>query len=90
MAGQWSVELSGPARRGLERLPAKIAGAALEFMAGALVDEPTRVGKPLRLDRVGEYTARRGSWRTIYALDTDRHLIRILAIGPRSEVYRPR
>jgi hypothetical protein len=47
------------------------------------------VGKPLRLDRVGEYTARRGSWRIIYKLDKRRRVVAVLAVGHRADIYRP-
>jgi mRNA-degrading endonuclease RelE of RelBE toxin-antitoxin system len=87
---RWLVELTGPARRGLDRLPEKVAAAVLEFMSGALSERPTLVGKPLRLDRAGEFTARRGTWRSIYELDHEHHVIRVLAVGHRSNVYRPK
>lgn len=90
MPERWLVELTGPARRGLDRLPEKVASAVLEFLNGALSESPTRVGKFLRLDRIGEFTARRGTWRIIYELDEERHVVRVLAVGHRANVYRPR
>lgn len=86
MPERWLVELTGPARRGLDRLPEKAAAAVLEFLNGALSHRPTTVGKPLRLDRVGEFTARRGTWRIIHELDHERHTIRVLAVGHRANV----
>ena len=36
------------AKRALTRLPEKAAAAAVEFIYGALAENPHRVGKPLR------------------------------------------
>ncbi len=80
----------GPAKRTLGRLPEKVAAALLEFMNGPLTLRPTIVGKPLGLDREGEYVARRGVWRVVYTLDFDQHIVRVIALGHRADIYRPR
>lgn len=78
------------ARRALARLPEKVATAAVEFVYGSLVDNPHRVGKPLKLGLDGLHSARRGDYRVIYRIDDDRGLITVMAIEHRSDVYRPR
>jgi mRNA-degrading endonuclease RelE of RelBE toxin-antitoxin system len=52
------------AQRQLTRLPEKIAAAAAEFITGPLLDNPHRVGHPLRDEYAGQHSARRGpDWR---------------------------
>ena len=51
------------AKRALSRLPEKVAAAAVEFIYGALAQNPHRVGKPLRRELEGLHNARRGDFR---------------------------
>jgi mRNA interferase RelE/StbE len=85
----WRLVLAAPAVRDLDRLPEKAAAAVVgsfETIAG----DPTRVGKPLRLGLQGLWSARRGPYRVIYAVDREERLLTVVAIGHRSEVYRRR
>ena len=86
----FSVAWSGPARRALARLPEKAAAAAVEFLYGSLAARPRQVGKPLKLGLAGLHSARRGDYRVIYRIDDQRHVVTVLAIEHRSDVYRPR
>lgn len=83
----YEIAWSGPARRGISRLPTKIATAVVEFLYGSLASNPWRVGKPLRLALVGLHSARRGDFRIIYRID-HAHRVDVLAIEHRSNVYR--
>jgi mRNA interferase RelE/StbE len=38
----------------------------------------------------GHYSARRGPYRILYELDEEEHVVRVVAIGHRREVYRRR
>ena len=53
------------ARRSLNRLPEKVVVACVEFVHGGLSENPYRVGKPLRFDLEGSYSARRGDFRVV-------------------------
>ena len=75
------------AKRALTRLPEKAAAAAVEFIYGALAETPHRVGKPLRREREGLHSARRGDFRIIYRI-TD--VVTIVAIDHRADIYRQR
>ena len=75
------------AKRALVRLPDKVAAAVVEFVYGALAENPHRVGKALRFALEGLHSARRGDFRIIYRIG-DR--ITILAIEHRADVYRQR
>jgi mRNA interferase RelE/StbE len=87
--GDFAVAWTPTSRRKLERLPEKIATAAVEFTYGTLAENPRRVGKPLKLGLAGLQSARRGDYRVIYRIDDHLHAVTIMAIEYRSEVYRP-
>ena len=78
-----------PARRQFDRLPISVAAAVLETL-DAIAKNPGRLGKRLTLEHEGRLSARRGPYRIIYELAEDQHLVRVIAIGHRGDVYRPR
>ncbi len=78
------------AERVLARLPQKAALAVVEFMLGAMVANPRRVGHPLRYELEGLWAARRGPYRVVYEIDDEAHQVRVLRIDHRADVYRPR
>ncbi|HAS11484.1 MAG TPA: type II toxin-antitoxin system RelE/ParE family toxin [Acidimicrobiaceae bacterium] len=84
------MEWTSSALRSLDRLPEKIATACVEFVYGGLAENPHRVGRALRFDLEGTHSARRGDFRVIYEIDDDRHVVTVIAIDHRSDVYRPR
>lgn len=73
-----------------ERLPENVAAAVIEFVIGTLRSNPRRVGKPLSRELRGRYSARRGAFRINYSIDDAEHLITVLRIEHRADVYRPR
>lgn len=85
----WRVVVTGPARRQFDRLPISVAAAVLETL-DAIAENPRRLGKRLVLDYEGRRSARRGPYRIVYELLEDDHVIRVVAIGHRRDVYRPR
>jgi len=78
-----------PARREFDRLPISVAAAVLETL-DAIAQNPKRLGKPLMLEHEGRLSARRGPYRIIYELEEDDHLVRVIAIGHRRNIYRGR
>jgi mRNA-degrading endonuclease RelE of RelBE toxin-antitoxin system len=86
----WTVGLASAARRDIDKLPPRLIPAVVEFMFGALARDPRRVGKPLRGDFEGQWSARRGDYRVLYMLDERRGQIVVTRVGHRSQVYRPR
>jgi mRNA interferase RelE/StbE len=85
----WRLEVMAPARRQFDRLPIEVAAAVLETLE-AIRGNPKRLGKRLMFEHEGRFSARRGPYRVIYELDETRHLVRVVAIGHRRDVYRPR
>ena len=86
----FEIEWTSSALRSLDRLPEKIATACVEFVYGGLAENPHRVGRALRFDLEGTHSARRGDFRVIYEIDDDGHVVTVIAIDHRSDVYRPR
>lgn len=85
----YAVVLSPAARRALaEELPEVVAAACFEFIIGPLAENPRRVGKPLRNELAGTYSARRGEFRVIYDVDDDRIRVEVISVRHRRDVYR--
>jgi mRNA-degrading endonuclease RelE of RelBE toxin-antitoxin system len=85
---RYTVMLSPSAKRAIERdLPEAVAAAVVDFLYGALAEDPYRVGKPLRLELQGYWSARRGQYRVIYSIHDDQVLVRVVRISHRSDVY---
>jgi mRNA interferase RelE/StbE len=83
--------LTPPAIRALsEQLPEPVATAVIEFLTGTLVAEPRRVGKPLRGELTGIWSARRGTYRILYRIRDDPREVIVLRIEHRRDAYRPR
>jgi mRNA-degrading endonuclease RelE of RelBE toxin-antitoxin system len=85
----YELVLTPPAVRAIQhRLPEAVASAVLEFLTGALVDNPQRVGKPLRGDLAGIYSARRGTYRVLYRINDALREVIVLRIDHRRDAYR--
>lgn len=86
----FEVAWSPTARRDVARLPEKVASAAIEFIYGAIAENPSRVGHPLRFELEGFHSARRGGYRVVYRVDDDARVVTVMMIGHRSKAYRRR
>ena len=85
---RYTVVLSAAAKRAIERdLPQAVAVAVVDFLFGALADDPYRVGKPLRFELEGYWSARRGQYRVIYSIHDEEVLVRVVRISHRADVY---
>ena len=72
------------------RLPQGTAAAIVEFMLGALLDNPHRLGGELQRELAGLRSARRGAYRIIDEIDDSERLVIVYRIEHRATVYRPR
>jgi mRNA interferase RelE/StbE len=85
----YRVELTRRARRDLsEQLPEAVAAACWEFIRGPLAANPHRVGKALRQDLGGLFSARRGEFRVIYKIFDQRIVVGVVTVQHRRDVYR--
>lgn len=82
------IFFSPQARRALDDdLPEAVAAACAAFIFGPLAENPHRVGKPLRDELAGSYSARRGEFRVIYTIHEDRIAVRVITIRHRRDAY---
>ena len=85
----YELVLTPPAVRAIrDGLPEAVAAAVIEFLTGTLIDEPHRVGKPLRGDLAGIHAARRGTYRVLYRINDAGLEVVVLRIDHRRDVYR--
>ncbi len=91
VAGAYELIVTPPAARAIaDQLSEPVAAAVIEFLTTALVREPRRVGKLLRRELTGIWSARRGTYRVLYRIRDDTHEVIVLRIEHRANVYRPR
>jgi mRNA-degrading endonuclease RelE of RelBE toxin-antitoxin system len=86
----FELRVTGPADRQLRRLPEGTAAAIVEFMLGALLANPHRVGGPLQRELQGLRSARLRAYRVIYEIDEPGRLVIVHRIDHRATAYRPR
>jgi mRNA-degrading endonuclease RelE of RelBE toxin-antitoxin system len=86
----WELIVAPSVDRTLSRLPEKIAAAVVEFMLGPLLEDPYRVGHPLRRELSGLHSARRGPYRVVYEIDDGARQVRVLRVDHRADIYRAR
>ena len=86
----FALRVTGSAERQLDRLPEGTAAAIVEFMLGALLENPHRLGGELQRELSGMRSARRGVYRIIYEIDDAEHLVIVHRIEHLATAYRPR
>jgi mRNA interferase RelE/StbE len=69
-------------------LPEKVSRAVVEFMTGPMLNNPQRVGKPLREPLAPAWSARRGSYRVIYLIDEGTRTVTVTIVAHRGDAYR--
>jgi mRNA interferase RelE/StbE len=86
---RYTLVIAPTARRQLaQRLPEAVAFAAHEFIVGALLDNPNRLGKRLHPPLDDRHSARRGTYRVVYRIDDEQRTVTIVDISHRRDVYR--
>ena len=71
-----------------ERLPKSVAAACVEFLFGALAENPIRAGAQLRAPFIGQRRARRGEYRVRYHLNEATCTVYVLDIDHRRDAHR--
>lgn len=88
---EYELIVTPPAARAIsEELPEAVAAAVIEFLTTSLLREPRRVGKQLRRELAGIWSARRGTYRVLYRIRENPREVIVLRVEHRSDVYRPR
>ena len=84
----YEVVLAARARRDLQGIPPRIVPAIIEFVFGDLARAPKRVGKPLKRELEGSYSARRGPYRILNQVNDSTRRVEIIRVDHRADVYR--
>ena len=71
-----------------EQVPESVAFAAYEFIIGALLDNPHRVGTLLRPPLHDRYSARRGTYRVTYRINDELAQVTVVGVFGRADAYR--
>ena len=86
---RYTLVFAPAARRQLtQKLPEAVAFAAHAFIVGTRLDTPHRVGKRLHPPLDDRHSARRGTYRVIYPVDDEQHIVTVVGIAPRRDPYR--
>jgi mRNA interferase RelE/StbE len=82
----YRVELRRQAQRALDKLPKPDFEAVIEAIK-SLAETP----RPRGIEKVkttGLWRIRKGDYRIVYAIDDDTHVVVIVRVGNRREIYR--
>jgi mRNA interferase RelE/StbE len=71
-----------------EVLPEAVAFAAHEFITGALLNNPHRVGKRLHPPSNDRHSARRGTYPIIYRIDDDQRVVSVMTVAARRDLIK--
>jgi mRNA interferase RelE/StbE len=85
----YELVVAGPAARAIaERLSEAVSAAVVDFITGALIENPHRVGRELRNELAGIRSARRGTYRVLYRIDDHDRIVTVLRVDHRADSYR--
>jgi mRNA interferase RelE/StbE len=82
----YRIELRRPVQRALDKLPKSDFPAVIESIK-SLAQTP----RPRGIEKVkstGLWRIRQGDYRIIYAIDDNEHLVTVVRVGHRREIYR--
>lgn len=87
----YELVVAGPAARAIaEQLPEAVAVAVIDLITGPLIENPRRIGRQLRNELDGIWSARRGTFRVLYRIDERAREVVVLQVDHRSSAYRRR
>jgi len=86
----WRIEFHRAAVRDLHRLGAEGERRVLRYLRERIAGsaDPGRFGRALADDRKGLWRYRIGDYRIVAAIEDDRFVVLVVAVGHRREVYR--
>jgi mRNA-degrading endonuclease RelE of RelBE toxin-antitoxin system len=90
-AEPYELVVASPAARAIaEQLPEAIAVAVIDLITGPLVEHPRRLGRQLRNEFGGVWSASRGTFRVLYRIDEAAREVVVLQVNHRASAYRRR
>jgi mRNA-degrading endonuclease RelE of RelBE toxin-antitoxin system len=85
---RYELVVTAPAARAIRKtLPEAVAFAVIDLITGALLENPKRIGAPLRGQLEGVWSARRGTYRVLYRVDDENREVIVLRVGHRRDIY---
>jgi mRNA interferase RelE/StbE len=89
-APAWRVEFDRAAVRDLRKLGVEAERRVLRYLRERIAGstDPRRLGHALTGDRKGLWRYRVGDYRIVAAIEDDRFVVLVVAVGHRREVYR--
>jgi mRNA interferase RelE/StbE len=86
----WRVELHRAAVRDVRKLGAEGESRVLHYLRERIAggQDPRRFGHALSDDRKGLWRYRVGDYRIVAAIEDNRFVVLVVAVGRRREVYR--
>jgi mRNA interferase RelE/StbE len=86
----WRVEFDRVAARELRKLGVQAERRVLVYLRTRIAggSDPRRLGQPLTGDRQGFWRYRVGDYRIVAAINGERLVVLVVAVGHRREVYR--
>ena len=89
MTEPYELVVDRPAARAIaQEFPEAVAAAVIDFITGALIREPRRVGRELRKESAGVCSALRGTYRVLYRINDDDRTVTVIKVDHRRDVYR--
>ena len=85
---RYSLEVKRSASRELENLPTKKDRRLVVKRVHGLSDDPRPAGSEKLAGGDDRYRVRQGPFRIVYEIDDEAHVVRIIKIGHRRDVYR--
>ncbi len=82
----YKIDVRRRAQRGLDKLPESDFQAVIEA-----IKDLAQTPRPRGIEKVkstGLWRIRQGDYRIIYAIDDNEHLVTVVRVGHRREVYR--
>lgn len=73
----------------MNRIPPRYLAAIIEFVYGALAENPARVSGRLAGDLQGLRSARRGAYRVLCTIIDEKQVVVVHRIDHRAYAYRP-
>jgi mRNA interferase RelE/StbE len=71
----------------IKRLDQGIRRELFKKIVDYLAKDPVNLGKPLKENMSGLYRYRMGNYRVIYSVDVKAHILKILGVGHRKNIY---
>jgi mRNA interferase RelE/StbE len=86
----WRVEFLPAAVRDLRKLGQKVERRVLDYLRKRIAasENPRHFGHPLQGEHKGLWRYRVGNYRIVAAIEDDRLVVVVVAVGHRREVYR--